>query len=114
MGHIIRWRSRHDTSEVPRVSLRLHQGCAAAIRTAHEIGATRATRFECHDNIFGNVGGLLERSISEIDHLLRMAYSPGRVDATGLMAIVGRRCGIPPPKWPGHPPLGAAPPEPPP
>src|ERR1700745_437657 len=91
MGPIICWRAGDDPVEVPGVSLRLHQRFAAAIGTAHEVGATSATRLECHDNIFGNVGSFLERSITEIDHLLRVAYSPRCVDATALMAIIGPR-----------------------
>jgi len=99
---IVSWRSGNDSIEVSWVSLRLHQGFAAAVRTTHEIGATSATRVEFHDNVFGNVGRLLERSISEIDHLFRVALSPRCVNATALMAIVGPRYRVTSPKRLAH------------
>src|SRR5882757_9436197 len=60
-------RPSHDPVKILRETLRFHQRLAAAVRTAHEIGATRTDLLECNNEVLGNFGCLLERSVSEID-----------------------------------------------
>ena len=88
---IVGRRPRYNAVEVARKPLCLHQRFTASVRAPHEVGSTSAARFEGHDERLGDVGGLFQRAVSEVDNLLRMPGRPARIDATGLMAVIG--CG---------------------
>src|SRR5580704_5866342 len=87
-------RADDDAVEIIRVALRLHQGLAATIRTAIEIRPLRPLADErCYDGL-GLVGRFFERAIPEVDNLLGVTQSEGRLSSR-LAAVVRRRGGIP-------------------
>src|SRR5580704_9987374 len=85
-------RADDDAVEIVRVALRLHQGLAATIRTAIEIRPLRPLAGQyCYDGL-GLVGRFFERAIAEVDNLLGVTQSEGRLSSR--LAAVVRRGGV--------------------
>ena len=94
-AHIVGRRAGDDAVEIGRKALGFHQGLAATVGTAHEIGEFKTTAFLApallrRDQRLGNIGGLLQGAPAVVDDLLGVAERPGgRGPHWALVAVVG-------------------------
>ena len=84
----VRRRPRDDAVEIIREALCLHQGLAAAVGAAEEIGVRGTGRRQRREDRLRVVRRLLERAVAEVDDLFGMSERPGRVRAAGDVTVV--------------------------
>ena len=96
MGPVVRGSAGDDTVVVFGIALRLHQGLPATVRAGAEVGPLRTFFVKLANDCLGLDGGLVDRPMSEVDDLLRVAQSPGGAHPAAFVAGVGCGRGVSP------------------